>query len=81
MRTIVTDHLVREHQNQRELHLSGNFGPGSHQRQPGLLANLQEARATKQLLIKRNIGHESILGEATREIKAWILTAPICRCF
>jgi hypothetical protein len=36
----------------------GNFGPDSHQRQPGLLANLQEARATKQLLIMRNIGHD-----------------------
>jgi hypothetical protein len=49
--------------------LYGNFGPDSHHRQPGLLANLQEARATKQLLIKRNIGHDSIVGETTREIK------------
>jgi hypothetical protein len=49
--------------------LYGNFGPDSRQRQPGLLADLQEARAIKQLLIKRNNGHVSIVGEPTHEIK------------
>lgn len=66
---MIKDDLVREHRDQRELHLYGNFGPDSHERLPGLLANLQEARAAKQLLIVRNIGHDWIVGEATREIK------------
>jgi hypothetical protein len=69
-----------EHPVQREIEFNGNFGPDSQHRQPGLLANLQEARATKQLLIKRNIVHDPIVGETTCEIKPWILTAPICRC-
>jgi hypothetical protein len=76
---VLTDHVVRNIADQRKLHLNGNFGPDSHQWQPGLLANLQEARAAKQLLIMRNIGHDSIVGETTRKIKAWIRTAPICR--
>jgi hypothetical protein len=46
-----------EHRNQAALHLYGNYGPDSQQWQPGLLANLQEARAIKQLLIKRSNGH------------------------
>jgi hypothetical protein len=46
-----------EHRNQAPLHSYGNYGPDSQQWQPGLLANLQEARAIKQLLIKRSNGH------------------------
>jgi hypothetical protein len=46
-----------EHRNQAPLHSYGNYDPDSQQWQPGLLANLQEARAIKQLLIKRSNGH------------------------
>ena len=58
-----------EHRNQAGQHLYGNFGPDSHERQPGLLADLQEVRATTIFLIKRNDNHSDILGETTREIK------------
>jgi hypothetical protein len=44
------------------------FVPGQPQRQPGLLANLQAARATI-FLMERNDNHSDILGEATCEIK------------
>ena len=44
------------------------FMPGQPQRQPGLLANLQAARATI-FLIERNDNHSDILGETAREIK------------
>jgi len=39
--------------------LNGKFSPDSHEKQPGLLADLQEARATKILLIKRENNHAS----------------------
>ena len=58
-----------EHRNQAELHLYGNFGPDSHERQPGLLANLEEACAATIFWIKRNDNHSGILGAVTREIK------------
>ena len=37
--------------------------PGQPPRQPGSLADLQEARATTIILIKRNDNHGDILGE------------------
>ena len=43
--------------------------PGQPRRRPGLLADLQAARATTIFLIKRNDNHSDILGETTREIK------------
>ena len=54
------------------------FMPGQPQRQPGLLANLQAARATI-FLIERNDNHSDILGEATYEIKLLSWPAPFCR--
>ena len=54
------------------------FMPGQPQRQPGLLANLQAARA-KIFLIECNDDHRDILGAATCEIKLSNWTAPFCR--
>jgi hypothetical protein len=45
-----------------------NWMPGQPRRQPGLLANLQAARAAI-FLIERNDNHRNILGETAREIK------------
>ena len=54
------------------------FMPGQPQRQPGLLANLQAARAAI-FLIEHNDNHSDILGETAREIKLWSWPAPFCR--
>jgi hypothetical protein len=54
----------------------GNFSPDSHERQPGLLAYLQEARATKVFLIKRNDNHGSYLA---RQFVKSSLRSPPCR--
>jgi hypothetical protein len=54
------------------------FMPGQPQGQPGLLANLQAARAAI-FLIERNDNHSDILGEATCEIKLLSWPAPFCR--
>jgi hypothetical protein len=54
----------------------GNFSPDSHERQPGLHAYLQEARATKVFLIKRNDNHCSYL--ARQSVKSSLRSRP-CR--
>jgi hypothetical protein len=43
--------------------------PGRPLRPTGLLANLQETRATRVFLIECNDDHGDILGETIREIK------------
>jgi hypothetical protein len=54
----------------------GNFSPDSHERQPGLHAYLQAARATKVFLIKRNDNHGSYL--ARQSVKSSLRSRP-CR--
>ena len=43
--------------------------PGQPLRRPGLIADLQEARATTIFLIERNDNHSYILGAITGKIK------------
>lgn len=55
---MIAEHLPPEYCNQAELHLFvWKFSPDSRERQSGLLADLQEARAIKILLIKRENNH------------------------
>ena len=58
----------------RRSYLYGIF-PDSHERPPGLLANLQESRATEQVMIKRNNGHAPIFGATIHEVKPCRLSA------
>jgi hypothetical protein len=53
--------------------------PGQPPRRPGLLADLQEARATAIFLIERNDNHSDILGAMIGEIKLPKSPAPFCR--
>jgi hypothetical protein len=53
--------------------------PGQPPRRPGLLADLQAARAKTIFLIERNDNHSDILGAITREIKLSKSPAPFCR--
>jgi hypothetical protein len=48
---VIAEHLLRNPAIKRKLHLLGNFNPDS-ERLSGLLADLQEARATTIYLIK-----------------------------
>ena len=56
---MIAEHVLRNIAIKQCFICMENLGPDSHKRQPGLLADLQEARATKTLLIKRENNHVS----------------------
>jgi hypothetical protein len=76
-RETIADRMFRNPQS-RKTAFVWKLMPGQPRRQPGLLANLQAARATI-FLIEHDDNHSDILGETTLEIKLLSWPAPFCR--